>query len=166
MTDIDPFRASNVLTVTPSIARRGFAIGVMTLLGALLLYIALVTPSRSLLATVVLFASGVVAVFGADALRRATSVSLVFDGTALRDSNGRVLALAEDILSVERGAFAFKPSNGFLLSLRSTGQRHWSPGLWWRLGRRLGVGGVTAAGETKAMAEAIAFVIAQRTQSD
>ena len=44
--------------------------------------------------------------------------------------------------------------------------RRWWPGLWWSLGNRVGVGGVTSAAHTKAMAEIISAMIAQRAQDD
>ena len=81
---------------------------------------------------------------------------------AISDSNGLVLARIEDILAVDRGAFAMKPSNGFTLKLKTKQPRGWAPGLWWRLGNRVGVGGATAAGQSKFMAEQIALRIAGR----
>jgi hypothetical protein len=63
---------------------------------------------------------------------------------------------------VERGAFAFKPSNGFLVRLDKPLGRGWAPGLWWRLGRLLGVGGVTSASQSKAMAEILSLELARR----
>jgi hypothetical protein len=68
----------------------------------------------------------------------------------------------DGIRSVERGAFAFKPSHGFTLVMKEKQPRAWAPGLWWRLGRRVGVGGVTSAGQTKFMAEQIALRIEDR----
>ena len=63
------------------------------------------------------------------------------------------MARLEAVEGVERGAFAFKPSNGFLLRLSAPGPRAWSPGIWWRLDRRVGVGGVLRAGEARAAAD-------------
>ena len=75
----------------------------------------------------------------------------------LRDGNGRLLCRMDQIAGVDRGAFAFKPSNGFLVKLKEPMPRVWQPGLWWRLGRRIGVGGVTPAGQGKFMADMIAL---------
>ena len=77
----------------------------------------------------------------------------------MRDSSGTVLARIDEIRSVVRGTFALKPSNGFTLVLNSKKPRAWMPGLWWRLGRRVGVGGVTNAGQAKFMAERISMMI-------
>jgi hypothetical protein len=73
-----------------------------------------------------------------------------------------VIARWDEIKRVERGALAFKPSNGFLLTLEQPQPRAWVPGLWWRVGRRVGIGGITPAGEGRYMADQIAFRLSQR----
>ncbi|MCR8723680.1 hypothetical protein [Frigidibacter sp. ROC022] len=90
-------------------------------------------------------------------LWRATAGAVLLRASGrLETSGGRVLALPDEIASVETGAFAVRPSNGFMLRLRSTRRGPgWAPGLWWRLGRRLGVGGLADAAEVKAMASAL-----------
>ncbi|MBL4559156.1 MAG: hypothetical protein JKP98_25190 [Rhodobacteraceae bacterium] len=67
-----------------------------------------------------------------------------------------------EIERVDRGALAFKPSGGFVLHLAAPGTAGWAPGLWWRVGRRLGVGGATNPMEGRAMADIIAVRIALR----
>ena len=39
------------------------------------------------------------------------------------------------------------------------------PGLWWRIGRRIGVGGVTPASQSKVMADLITARLIERDQS-
>ena len=63
---------------------------------------------------------------------------------------------------MDRGTFAFKPSNGFLLRTATKQPRLWKPGLYWRMGRRIGVGGITRAAEAKLMADVIAVRLAER----
>ena len=82
--------------------------------------------------------------------------------TELRTSDGLLIAKVSDIRSLDRGVFAFKPSNGFMLRLNVKTPRRWRPGVWWSLGDRIGVGGVTSAHQTKAMAEILSAMIAQR----
>ena len=98
----------------------------------------------------------------ADATRRSTGRVIELTATELRDSTGVLLARVEDIESMDRGVFAFKPSNGFLLKTKKPGKRAWQPGLWWRIGNRVGVGGVTSAAQAKFMAEQIAFRLSTR----
>lgn len=143
--------------VAASPARRIFGCAVLLLLGGLLLYVALASPpSAGWLIFMLVFGLG--ALWLAEMVRRTGLGHVELTATELRDSQGRVLARIEDIARVERGAFAFlKPSNGFTLRLKAPKPRAWAPGLWWRLGRRVGVGGITSAGQAKFMAEQIAF---------
>jgi hypothetical protein len=148
--------------VTPSPARRAVGIGALTLLGGLLLYLGFVQGGTNAGATLVLLAAGLGGLGAAEALRRGSARRLELTETELRDSSGRRLALVADVRGVERGAFAFKPSNGFMLRLAGSGPFQWAPGLWWRIGGRVGVGGVTSAHQTKAMAEILSFMLAER----
>lgn len=148
-------------TVTASPARRLFAYGILFALGALVLFTALSQPPGPLwLIFMLIF--GVGALWLAERLRRATSLVIELTETEVRDSSGVVLAHMDDIKGVDRGVFAFKPSNGFTLVMKTKRPRSWAPGLWWRLGRRVGVGGVTSAGQCKFMAEQIAFRLSSR----
>ena len=144
--------------VQASPARRIFAYGVLFLLGALVIYVTLVEPP-ALLWMVFMLGFGFVMLLQAERLRRATTHVIELTDTELRDSSGTVLARIDEIRSVVRGTFALKPSNGFTLVLHSKKPRAWMPGLWWRLGRRVGVGGVTNAGQAKFMAERISMMI-------
>ncbi len=104
---------------------------------------------------IMLFVLGLGSLYLAERLRRASALTLEFTTSEVRDSSGRVLCALADIEKVERGAFALKPSNGFSIILKSKAPFGWAPGLWWRMGDRIGVGGVVSAGQAKAFAEAI-----------
>ena len=49
-----------------------------------------------------------------------------------------------------------------MLKTRTPGPRVWRPGIWWRIGRRVGIGGVMPGHQTKAMAEILAALQAER----
>jgi len=141
--------------------RRIFGCGVMYVLGTMLIYVTIVEPPAFVwLIFMLLLGCGVLVL--AEKLRRATRDELILYADRLMDSNGEVLAMLDDIQSVDRGAFAFKPSNGFTLKLKSKQPRSWAPGLFWRFGHFLGVGGAVSAGQAKFMAEQIALSLAQR----
>lgn len=149
------------LNVTPSMMRRVTAVGMLVVLGVLLLRVALGPEGLGggWLAMLLVMAAGVLWV--AFRLWQATALRLVLTEDALVEeaadgSRGRVLCRLDEIARVERGTFAFKPSNGFVIRLNAPATRVWAPGLWWRFGKRLGVGGVTPAGQGKAMADVIA----------
>ena len=148
-------------TAAASPPRRWFALIVVSGLGWLLLYLALSAQAAPGW-TGFLIALGVGALWLALRLWQATARALVLTDEGLFDSDGTVLARIEDIASVDRGIFAMKPSNGFILRLRRPGPRAWHPGLWWRLGRRVAVGGVTAASQTRPMADILTIRLQDR----
>ena len=146
-------------TLSPSPMRRFIAIGLLLCLGGLLVYILLSSPPQSIVGRVFLLGLGAVVFYGADRLRRATTLSIEVTDNEIRDSSGRLLCAIDNIKDVERGPFAFKPSNGFMLRLHTSMPATYAPGLWWRFGKMVGVGGVTSASETKFMAEMITMKI-------
>jgi len=150
-----------VAVVQVSAARRWLGVGMLAGLGGLVIYVALASPPV-LEWQVFLVVTGVLALWMADRMRRATEHRIELTETELRSSEGVLIAAIDNIVSLDRGFFAFKPSNGFVIKTRTPGPRTWRPGLWWRVGRRIGVGGVTPGGQTKAMSEILAAMIAQR----
>ena len=148
-----------IATLQASAARRLFAYGAVFVLGAMLVLLAFIQPP-ALGWQIFLIALGCAALVVAERLRRATLTGLVLTETDLRDTNGEVLTTLDNIRSVDRGPFAFKPSNGFVLRLHAAEARAWAPGLWWRFSTRIGVGGVTPSGPAKYMAEQIALRMA------
>lgn len=153
-----------LVTVRVSTLRRWLGIGVLLAFGGMVIYVALATPPAPLW-QVFLLVIGAGALWGAERMRRATEHRIELTRDELRGSDGTRIAAVDQIEGLERGMFAFKPSNGFLIRTRAPGGRAWRPGLWWRLGRRVGVGGVTAAAQTKAMSEILAALLAERAQA-
>lgn len=151
----DPDQSKIRAVIAPAPLRRALAYMVTVALGGLFIYLGLLRPVSPLW-TVAVIALGGLLLWLAELLRRATALSLELTDDEVRDSAGRTLARLDDIVLVNRGTFSLKPSNGFSLILRSPGPTTWAPGLWWRIGRRVGVGGVVPASQAKFMAEAIA----------
>lgn len=148
--------------VRASPMRRGVGLLVIWCLGALLLWLVLTRSPANAGFQLLLIAIGLGALWVGEMLRRATTQAIELTQEGLRTSDGEVIVPWDQIASVDRGAFAFKPSNGFILRLVSRAPLRWRPGLWWRWGRRVGVGGVTPGTQTKAMAD----IIGLRLQSD
>ncbi|MGB5557382.1 MAG: hypothetical protein WBN04_05150 [Paracoccaceae bacterium] len=146
-----------IARISPSPFRRVLAIGILLVLGGLLIYLALARPPAELIWQAFLLLTGGLVLYLADQVRRATALTIELSDGRIFDSAGRELCRLDEIKSIERGAFAFKPSNGFLIHLKSRKPRVWAPGLWWRTGRRVGVGGVTPASQAKFMSEMIAY---------
>lgn len=93
-------------------------------------------------------------------LYQARASVVTFDGERLYDDAGVEICAFDEIATVERGMALFKPSSGFVLTLREEKPRAWSPGLWWRIGKRVGVGGATPGRAGRDMADAIMGALA------
>ncbi|MEZ5912450.1 MAG: hypothetical protein R3D84_09700 [Paracoccaceae bacterium] len=153
-------------TLTPTAPRRIVGTSVLAALGALLLSVASLRTPAALWLAILLYAMGAMALFLAVRLWQVTARRLELTAGELREAGGARLAHVAEIRSVSRGAFAFKPSNGFGLRLSAPGARAWRPGLWWRIGTRVGVGGVTSGPEARFMAETIDRLIAGRAETE
>ncbi len=165
MTDL-PQDDDIIATVRAAGARRLFGIATLYGLGALLIYLELTAPPASLWWQLFLVAMGGAAMVLGETMRRATAHSIILTRMGLFSTTGQALAPLADIIRVERGVFALKPSNGFTVVMTVRHGRGWAPGLWWRLGRRFAVGGVVPAGQTKFMAEALASLVIQRDMAE
>lgn len=152
-------------SITASPPRRWFGVLVMALLGGLVVYLALST-APTLLWRVFLLLVGAGALWLADATRRATMQSIILSDAGLYSSSGEEIAHIDNIADVKRGTFDMKPSNGFTLVLKKRRTRRWQPGLWWAHGRRVGIGGVTPGSETKATAQILQAMLAERRGAD
>ncbi len=148
-------------TVTASTGRRILGLGSLGLLGVLLIYIAFAQPPSPIW-QVFLLVIGAGSLWITDRMRRATQSRIELTPKEIRDGDGTVIARVADVQSMDRGTFAFKPSNGFLLRTAQPGTRDWRPGLWWRTGRRVGIGGMTPGHQTKFMSEVLSAMMATR----
>ncbi|MGR3467741.1 MAG: hypothetical protein ACU0CI_07650 [Shimia sp.] len=90
---------------------------------------------------------------------RATANDIVLRADGLYETDGTQIAALSNIAGVEKGMFAFKPSGGFGVTLREPAPARWRPGLYWRAGRRVGVGGVTARHQGRMCAEALQALV-------
>lgn len=150
--------------LSASAARRAVAVTVIGSLALLFLWIGFSEPIAARWRVFSLASGGFVALC-CWRLWLATQGALILTRGGLFTENGTEIAALWRIASVDRGAFAFKPSNGFVLHLRTSPGTAWAPGLWWRIGRRVGVGGVTASVEARAMADIIAAMLADEDQA-
>ena len=148
------------LEVSP--ARRIFGVGILFGLSGLLIYIGLFFPSENVMGTAVLLGVAGIIIWQGTKLYRATGQGLILTPEGLFETSGTPVCALDQIISVDRGFFAFKPSNGFLIRLKDPLPRAWAPGLWWRFGRRIGIGGATSARQGRDMADMIATLLTDR----
>ena len=147
------------ITIAP--ARFYFAFAVQVALGLVLIYMAFVSPA-GIIGKTLLIVLGAFMLLQANRLRNSIDCAVMLTDEGLVTNEGVVLAPIDQIKEVSRGAFALKPSNGFSVTLTESLGFLWVPGLWWRFGKRVGIGGVTGAGAAKFMAEQISYKIAAR----
>lgn len=141
--------------------RRSVAVGALAGLGVVLGKVALDPQTTALW-------QGVCALGAAGSLVlavlswQATAGRIVLTVEGLFDGTGRALATLDEIESIEAGAFSLKPSNGFAVRLKAKGPRAWAPGMYWRSGARLGIGGVPAGRAARFMAERLDALLKAR----
>lgn len=155
----DPKALPVLAELRPSPPRRVVGVAILLALGAVLIWLVLAYPPAAFGWTMFLLGFGAACLWLAVRMWQSTARMLILTRETLSDADGIVLARVEHIRAVNRGVFAFKPAGGFTLSLSQTGTRSWAPGLWWRLGRSVGVGGVTHRHEARYMAEVLDVLI-------
>lgn len=160
MSDTTPSEV--IFGLVPSAPRRFFGTGVLYALGGLLIYLALTEPPDGLHLIALLIVFGAACIYGGHRMWQVTGRMIELTEQELRLSDGTVIFRIEDVAKVDRSFFAFKPSNGFLVTLKTKYPSGWAPGLWWRFGKRVGVGGLTSGAEGKTMADTLAAMIAAR----
>ncbi|WP_170603879.1 hypothetical protein [Ruegeria arenilitoris] len=151
-------------TVQASSPRRWIGVGMLGIVALLVIYVALASPPETGW-QVFLLVVGFASLWLAQRMWVSTKDAIELTKSQLRTRSGRPICEIADIVSVDRGVFAFKPSNGFLVLTRARTKNAWEPGLWWRIGRRIGVGGMTSAAETKFMSEMLSALLMERAES-
>lgn len=152
-------------TVTASALRRWLGVGMTGFVAFVCLWACLTNPPNGV-TLLVLLGIGIFAAWMGYRLWHATIHPLILTEDELRSGDGTVLVRVDDIELMDRGFFAFKPTHGFLLRTKTKEPNVWRPGMWWRMGRRIGVGGVTPGRESKFMSEVLATLIAKREMGD
>ena len=145
-----------IATLAPTPARRVIAVAAIGGIGAVVLWMAATYPAPSAAILVGLVGLAVLCFAAAAYVWRVSAVRLELTEHELRDTAGRQLFALADVDQIEKGMLAWKPAGGFAVVLKSRKGRIWVPGVWWRLGRRVMIGGATNSGEAKAMADLMA----------
>lgn len=153
---------SVICTLSPSPVRRVIAALVLGAVGLLPIWVLVTAPPSHPGWMLLLLMWGAAMWWLTVRLWFATDRMIVLTRAGLFDSAGICIAPLSAIATVDRGVFAFKPSGGFALRLTHAPGRGWAPGLWWRIGRQLGVGGVTPAAQGRVMADMIALALLDR----
>lgn len=149
-------------TLRPSPLRLWFTAACLAAFAALLLWIAVVQPPASLGWRGFLLLAAILVGWSGLRLYRNADRALVLTEDALSDTRSGIVCRIADIERVNTGTFALKPARGFAINLVQPGERTWAPGLWWRIGRSVGVGGMTGTVDTRMMAARIEALVTAR----
>lgn len=142
-------------------------LALLMIFAVIMVQIAVELPSDRMLAKAGLAVMGAVLVWQAVRVWTSSRHRIELTPSGLRWSKtGAYLAKIEEIKDVNTSIIAFRPATGFLVILHGTAPAATAPGLWWRVGNRLGIGGVTAKYEAKAMAEMLREMTRARMASD
>lgn len=158
---IDPNEV--LASIDPQPVRRVAAVGMIVALAVIVWTIAALRPPEhfSYMLFLVFFGAG--CLWLAHTMWHATARVIELTRTELREVGGRVLCTIDNLQRVDRGAFAFKPAGGFLVKLKQPeGPLVYAPGIWWRWGRTLAVGGVTSRQDGKNVADMMIVMMVQR----
>jgi|SRR5690606_5367551 len=154
--------AAQTVTIRPSRAR---LTAILVALGGLSVILALlaaaVPPGRASL-RVALGLAALLAAGATIAFWRGRNAALTIGADGIRDEGGRMIAPLDQVAGVDRGVFAMKPASGFVVRLTVAPGSRWVPGLWWRAGRLLGVGGLAPLAATRAAADLLTALIRSR----
>ncbi|MBL4805948.1 MAG: hypothetical protein JKY31_01510 [Rhodobacteraceae bacterium] len=142
--------------------RRVIGMAVQVSMGIFLLYTVATLPSASIIWSILLTGLGFAFLWFAWRYWKSTETYLTLNENGLFDSTGRHFCTFDEIEKVDRSIFAFRPSAGFLIRLKTSRQKGWSPGLWWAFGKSVGVGGATSRAACKQMADIISVMISER----
>jgi len=151
-----------IVKIQPSPARRLFGVVILSLSALVMLNFAFAGATHSVAMKFTLFVMAVVFLWQAQANLRFGNASLILTREGLFDDKGTLICRLSNMTLIDRGWFSFKPSNGFLIRLREAEKWKWSPGIYWRIGRRLGVGGSISPSQTKEMSDKLVLLMQEK----
>lgn len=151
-----------IVYLKPVAAKRYTVLAMLYLLAGVLAWLAVFQTPQSTIWLVLLWALTLSVLLLANSAGKATAEGLQLRDSGIYTDAGELLVRIDDIRKIHRGVFAVKPSNGFLLRLKSRHKKGWAPGLWWRFGAIMGIGGVTSKIQAEVMAEAIAALVERK----
>ena len=152
-----------ILKLKPNRGRRIFGVVVLTVCGIFLLFYTLFAAQGGLFFRVVALLIGALFLWQAQWNLRVSNTTIILTKEGLYTANGDLICRVSNMLEIDNGWFSFKPSNGFLVRLYEAEDPKWARGLYWRIGKRLGVGGAIAPAEVKALSAQLSLLIRERS---
>ena len=88
-------------------------------------------------------------------LKRYSNVGFLINDTGLFNLDETIVCKMSDIARVDVSPYTFKSANGFIVLLKTQSSFKSIPGLYWRLGKRISIGGLVSKNESKFLSGAL-----------
>ena len=88
-------------------------------------------------------------------LKRFSKVGFLINQSGLFNLDGSIICEIGDIEKIDVSPYTFKSANGFIVILKTKTSFKSIPGLYWRLGKRLSIGGLVSKTESKFLSQAL-----------
>ena len=82
-------------------------------------------------------------------LSRYSKIGFVISTDGLFDLNMDLICTIDDIKKIDVSPYTFKSANGFIILLKTKSSFKSIPGLYWRVGKRISIGGLVSKNESK-----------------
>ena len=88
-------------------------------------------------------------------LKRYSKVGFLINQSGLFNLDGSIICEIGDIERIDVSPYTFKSANGFIVILKTKSSFKSIPGLYWRLGNRLSIGGLVSKNESKFLSQTL-----------
>ena len=154
-----------ILKIKPSAGRRIFGIIILCLVAVIMMNYAFGDKAQSIVLRFILLLMAVVFLWQAQANLRFIGAALILKREGLFDDQGALICSLSNINQIDRGWISFKPSNGLLVRMHKPMALKWSPGLYWRFGKSLGIGGMVSPVLTKEMSDKLLLLMQENVHN-
>lgn len=152
-----------ILKLKPSRGRRIVGAVLLMLCGFFILFYTVFAAQDALFFRVAALLIGALFLWQAQWNLRVSNTTITLTKEGLYAANGDLICRVSNMVEIDDGWFSFKPSNGFLVRLYEAEDPKWARGLYWRIGKRLGVGGAIEPAEVKALSAQLSLLIRERS---
>ena len=88
-------------------------------------------------------------------LKRYSKIGFLINQSGLFNLDGSIICKMDDIERIDISPYTFKSANGFIVILKTKSSFNLTPGLYWRLGKRISIGGLVSKSESKFLSQTL-----------
>ncbi len=98
-------------------------------------------------------------------LNHYSKIGFLINKVGLFDLNENIICKIDDIKRIDASPYTFKSANGFLILLDTKSSFKSIPGLYWRYGHRISIGGLVSKHESKYLAGILSDLVTNKKQT-